>query len=178
MNTIQILNSDYKDVVNFFTEEKVINRYTSLVEMYEQFIIKQKIQDKVRLNRLTLLYVVMDYFSDVMRIKEFHKDISLINEIKIIAYESSWLLKRKPIQLIVDDDKNFVFVNEDFIFFIITQYLSEKSKRGKDILYDKKMSPFWDTLIYYLKFRVVNPQALELMLTSFHAGQIAGPSLL
>lgn len=62
---------------------------------------------------------IMDYFTDVYRLKEFHK-IKNINMIKIVAYEVYWILKRKPIQIRgTEVNTKVVFANEgvcDYIY--------------------------------------------------------------
>ena len=49
----------------------------------------------LRIHEMALTHAVMDYYSDIQRLKEYQK-IERVNEIKIMAYETFWLLKRKP----------------------------------------------------------------------------------
>ncbi len=55
-------------------------------------------QDSLVICEEILHQVVMDYFADVYRLKEFHK-IENTNMAKILAYEAYWILRRKPIQM-------------------------------------------------------------------------------
>lgn len=114
------------------------------------------------------------YFSDIQRLKDYQK-IEHVNEIKIKAYETFWLLKRKPLQLKgqIDDDR-LLYVNEKFLLTRLTSFML-----GEDInmpLVGEKsvaFKNFLDTLYYYLKFRRCDAQSIELMLLAFKAGQIA-----
>lgn len=45
------------------------------------------------------MHAVLDYFTDINRLKHFH-EISRTNLYKTKAYEISWLLRRRPIQFI------------------------------------------------------------------------------
>lgn len=44
-----------------------------------------------------MMNVLIDYYSDIYRLKEFH-DIELVRTEKIIAYTVAWIIKRKPLQ--------------------------------------------------------------------------------
>ncbi len=120
-----------------------------------------------------MTHAVMDYYSDIQRLKEYQK-IERVNEIKIKAYETFWLLKRKPIQLMkqLEDDK-MLYVNEKFLLTRLTSFML-----GEDmnipLVEDKKKAytNYLDTLYYYLKFRRCDAQAIELMLLAFQAGRV------
>jgi hypothetical protein len=122
---------------------------------------------------MALTHAVMDYYSDIQRLKEYQK-IERVNEIKIKAYETFWLLKRKPIQLMkqLEDDK-MLYVNEKFLLTRLTSFML-----GEDmnipLVEDKKKAytNYLDTLYYYLKFRRCDAQAIELMLLAFQAGRV------
>ncbi len=128
-----------------------------------------------------LSHVVLDYFSDIERLKSFHK-LALANSYKIMAYEVSWILRREPIQL---KQKNFdgdilsndlVYLNEKFalsyiLSFLTQQFSEDLVKNIVNIDKDKKpLNGFINSLYYYLKYRDCNPQCLEMIMLSFHAG--------
>lgn len=124
-------------------------------------------------NVMALTHAIMDYFSDIQRLKEY-QEIDHVNEFKIKAYETFWLLKRKPIQINkqIDDDKQ-LFVNEQFLLsrlhsFMLGEKINEPIN-GDEL---KGMTNFLDSLLYYLKFRRCDAQSIELMLLAFNAGQI------
>ena len=97
-----------------------------------------------------------------------------LNEIKIKAYETFWLLKRKPLQLKgqVEDDK-FLYVNEKFLLTRLTSFMLGDDINKPIVGENSTMfKNFLDTLYYYLKFRKCDAQSMELMLLAFKAGQL------
>lgn len=70
-----------------------------------------ELEETAYIHHMALTYAVMDYFSDIQRLKDYQQ-IEHVNEIKIKAYETFWLLKRKPLQLIgqIEDDR-LLYVN-------------------------------------------------------------------
>lgn len=107
----------------------------------------------------------MDYFSDIQRLKEY-QNIEHINDIKIKAYETFWLLKRKPLQAARQfDDDTWLYVNEKFLLVRLTSFMLQE-KMNVPLVQERKeaFTNYLDTLYYYLKFRKTDAQALELML--------------
>lgn len=162
---------EYKEVIEKFTEKKVLNRYHCLLESAREFIQGMGYSDHVVCNETLLMIAVLGYFSDIMRLKNFH-EIDRANDIKILAYETSWLLKRKPLQVKDTNDQKYAFCNEQFAFSQLTLWLKEKDiEKGTMILSQKELKFFNETLFYHLKYRNHDPQTLELMLVSFMAGR-------
>ena len=171
----------YSDIISEFTEERIQERFQDFYNAYDDFIKKMNLEKKVRINSYTLWHAVLDYFTDISRLKKFHK-IERINTFKIMAYELSWLIRRKPLQIIVDEDKYgdrekaeaLVFINEKFVLSYIVSYftkligydfyetLNEQNKACFD--------GYLDSLFYYLKYRNCSSQTLEFALLSFGAG--------
>lgn len=72
---------------------------------------------------MALTHAVMDYFSDIQRLKDYQK-IEHINGLKIKAYETFWLLQRKPIQLKEQlEDDRMLYVNERFLLTRLTSFM-------------------------------------------------------
>lgn len=157
----------YDYIFKYVTREVVESRYKLLISLYEDFIRKENMTDKVVLNRVILGYAIMDYFSDIARIKQFH-GITRVNETKICAYESFWLLRRKPLQ-VVDAEGNFPFCNEQFIFLRVLQLLSGGDAKI-DIFNRQELRPALESLFYFLKFRNCDAQSLEFAFQTFAAG--------
>lgn len=105
--------------------------------------------------------------------KEYQK-IEHVNEIKIKAYETFWLLKRKPIQLKAQlEDDRMLYVNEKFLLTRLTSFMLGEN-RNMPLVEEKRLAytNYLDTLYYYLKFRRCDAQAIELMLLAFEAGHM------
>ena len=167
MENIKLEAKEYKDVIDHFSVEKIVGRYNRLLNISNEFLKSMAYEKRVKINQLALCYTVMDYFCDIARIKDFHP-VDFVNKIKIAAYEVSWILKRKPFQ-ILENDRQLMDVNEHFAVFLILTFLGDEEASG--IEFDEHIKYFWDTLFYYFKFREVNPQAIELALTAFCAGR-------
>ena len=171
----------YSDIISEFTEKRIQERFQDFYDAYDDFIKKMHLKKVVRINSYTLWHAVLDYFTDISRLKKFHK-IERVNTFKIMAYELSWLIRRKPLQIVVDEDEQedrakaeaLVFINEKFVLSYIVSYftkligydfyetLNEQNKACFD--------GYLDSLFYYLKYRNCSSQTLEFALLSFGAG--------
>jgi len=162
-------NFTYQDVLESFGEEKVAHRYDSLMEQLNGFIQRNKYTDKVSICPGIVNQLVIDYFTDIFRLKEFHH-IDLTNYIKITAYTAYWLVRRKPLQIIKDDieDIELAFCNENFVLSYILRFLQQPEVN----IYDEQgeYSEFVSTLSYALRYRTLTPQMLELMIEGFRGG--------
>ncbi len=164
---------DYSDILADFGKDKIEQRYEALYEYLNAFIKRHKYEEKVIIAESVLNQAVVDYFADVHRLKTFHH-IEAINYLKIHAYTAYWVLRRKPLQIVIDDPEDIdrAFVNEDFVASYLLQYL-----RGKNtdviILKSERVTylEFVKNLEYYLRYRMVTPQMLETMLESYKAGE-------
>jgi hypothetical protein len=149
--------------------DRIANRYIQILKMFHVFIEKQDLGDSVIINGKLLKRTVVDYFIDIVRIKEFH-NINNINNEKIYAYTAYWLLRKKPLQVI----KTFngcEYINELFI----TLFLISSSCITRNIDNDKKnrnpaLEDFQSLLFYNLKYRPVSQQSLELMIGALFCG--------
>ena len=94
----------YSDIISEFTEKRIQERFQDFYDAYDDFIKKMHLKKVVRINSYTLWHAVLDYFTDISRLKKFHK-IERVNTFKIMAYELSWLIRRKPLQIVVDEDE-------------------------------------------------------------------------
>lgn len=173
MDKISTLYDNYSDIINEFGKSKIQERFQDLYIAYNKFIEDKQVNNSVQLNSFTLMHAVLDYFTDISRLKRFHK-IKRTNSFKIIAYELSWLVRRKPLQILEDDKEELVYINEKFILSYIMSYftqlvgfdfydkLEEKNKKAFD--------GYVNSLYYYLKYRNCSSQSLEFALLSFGAG--------
>ena len=173
MNNIENTYVKYDDLVAVVGENVIRSRIEQISQEMLDFIKENKLIDVAYVHQMALTHAVMDYFSDVQRLKDYQK-IEHINEIKIKAYETFWLLKRKPIQLKeqIDDDR-LLYVNEKFLLTRLTSFMLD-SQINMPLVGDKSIAfeNFFNTLYYYLKFRRCDAQSIELMLLAFKAGQL------
>ena len=170
----------YRGLFAKFDREIIEKRYEALVERYEVFIKERSLTEYVFLNKIVLQHAVLDYYSDIGRLKDYHK-IETTNKAKVIAYESYWLWRRKPLQIKTIPDETlseteYVFTNELFVYTNILSSLTydipeerykQLSNSGKTLEIDS----FMQTLYYFLKFRHCNSQVFELVILAFLAGR-------
>lgn len=172
MNSIHSEFIQPQKLYNEFIEksDKFETRYEAILTDLNHFIKKMGIQNEVKVNETILGFALVDYFEDVMRLKSFHK-VKKINAIKVVAYTSYWLLKRKPIQ-VNEQKKELIYINEQFVLMYIIDFLGNDKEKGL-FDYDKKgLTSFEETLFYNLKFRNLTATTLEMIILSFFAGRI------
>lgn len=162
----------YLDVLSSFGEEKVAERYDNLLEQLKAFIQRKGYNSNVIVSLNVLQQMVIDYFTDIYRLKEFHH-IDLTNYIKITAYTAYWLTQRKPLQIISDipQDSELAFCNENFVVSYILRFLQMELKSDVSDP-EGKYQEFVSNLSYALRYRTITPQMLELMLESFSGGRV------
>ena len=105
-------NSSYEELIVEFGEEKIEKRYKAIYEYLRSFIERNKYQEYVLISTDVLNQAVVDYFADILRLKQFH-GIERINFLKIHAYSAYWILRRKPLQIIKDNATNLSIVNNE-----------------------------------------------------------------
>lgn len=171
MRHIENTYISYDELIAAVDADVIESRIRQISQEMVDFLEIRGLSEVAYIHEMALAHAVMDYFSDIQRLKDYQK-INHINEIKIKAYETFWLLQRKPIQLKEQlEDDRMLYVNEKFLLTRLTSFML-----GKDFnmpLVDEKGTAFknyLDTLYYYLKFRRCDAQAIELMLLAFQAG--------
>lgn len=173
MNNIENTYVKYDELISAVGQEVIENRIKQISQEMLDFLKINELEDVAYIHEMALAHGIMDYFSDVQRLKDYQK-IDHINEIKIKAYETFWLLKRKPLQLKKQlDDDRFLYVNEKFLLTRLTSFMLAEDI-NKPIVGEKSVAfkNFLNTLYYYLKFRKCDAQSIELMLLAFKAGQL------
>lgn len=162
----------YDELILQEGREVIESRIRQISEEMLEFLNTNQLNEIAYIHEMALTHAVMDYFSDIQRLKDYHR-IEHVNEIKIKAYETFWLLKRKPLQLKgqIEDDK-YLYVNEKFLLTRLTSFMLGDDI-NKPIIGEKGImfKNYLDTLYYYLKFRKCDAQSMELMLLAFKAGQ-------
>lgn len=178
MSNVSSAYKRYDNLIERFGEEKLNERYYSLLGMYKTFIESQNLTDAVYVNPIILQNAICDYFTDIDRLKSFH-DIELTNSIKVIAYESYWLWRRKPLQIKENHLLQFgdsAFLNDTFIYtnlmsYMLKDYSPDIYTNLTDTSIMDDVKSFMNTLSYFIKFRQCNPQVFELVIHAFLAGK-------
>ena len=150
----------------------VINEFMSfLQEQCEKFLQEASYKDSVVCNDRILFHALLDYYSDIERLKQFH-NIENIRTNKVFAYIAYWILRRKPLQFASEDiTETDIFVNERFaMFLVINECLLDGVKYALSVDAQKKFDEYIDFLLYYFKYRECSPQALELLIETFKIG--------
>lgn len=166
--------ASYREVLGEKTLRRAFKRYGEIYEVYSRFIeeYKKEHSDKLYLNERVLMHAILDYFCDITRLKKFHDKIERINEDKIIAYESSWLLRRKPIQILNAEDEDFVYVNEKIVLSIFINHLV--GDKINDFDENHRLEVLCNKLLYYFKFRNCDAKVLEMFILFFKTGNSLG----
>lgn len=81
------------------TDEKNESRLRELINSANEFIKEAGYDQYVRCDERIMLNVLIDYYTDIYRLKEFH-DIELVRTEKVIAYTVAWIVRRKPLQFV------------------------------------------------------------------------------
>lgn len=173
MNNIENTYVKYDELVAAVGQKVIESRIQQVSQEMLDFLKINNLEEIAYVHEMALTHAIMDYFSDIQRLKDYQQ-IEHVNEIKIKAYETFWLLKRKPIQLKgqIQDDK-FLYVNEKFLLTRLTSFMLDE-EINRPIVGEKSIAfkNFLNTLYYYLKFRRCDAQSIELMLLAFKAGQL------
>lgn len=173
MNNIENTYVKYDELMDTVGQEVIESRIEQVSQEMLDFLQVNNLEQVAYIHQMALTHAIMDYFSDIQRLKDYQQ-IEHVNEIKIKAYETFWLLKRKPLQLKeqIEDDR-LLYVNEKFLLTRLTSFMLD-SEINMPILGEKSIAfkNFLNTLYYYLKFRRCDAQSIELMLLAFKAGQL------
>ncbi len=153
------------------SETKFQERYRTLLSEMNHFLQEGHYKEKgASVNTSILGNALIDYFIDIKRLEDFHQ-IKNGNSIKIIAYMAYWLLRRQPIQ-ISESDSDLLYLNELFVYMFVLDALCVEGLGNILQREESGLESFKSTFLYFLKFRYYSPQALEMIIMAFMAGQI------
>lgn len=162
----------YSEVLNYYGEKKVEDRYRYIYEKMNEYIKARNLEGRLIIHEGLLQQAVMDYFVDIYRLKTFHH-LERIDTNKMIAYETYWILRRKPIiSGRKEKDMKLLFANEGFLTMLMAHEIMESfdeepfTEREEEYFLD-----FLKHLNYHMKYRSVDKQELELMLYAFKTGK-------
>lgn len=162
---------NYKYILETFGSEVIESRANWLKELMDSYIQHENLSDTVYISEPIFFHVIIDYFADIERLKEFHK-ITKTNITKIYSYLTYWILKHKPIQVNSNITEKYIFINENFCAELLRCFLFDNPA---DIPIKQESSEsindFIRTLLYYFKYRDFTAKSIELVLTAFNAGR-------
>lgn len=155
-----------------FSDEYIYNAGVLIHSLAEEFYIENHLEGKVYFNDEIFGNCLIDILVDIARLKHFH-DIDLVNYIKLISYTASWIIKRKPFQLIEGIGEGYLYINEKFALSLLLHavgYFDANARIKEDEI--DKITKGISTIFYHLKYRNTNPQTLELLLVGIDNGKL------
>lgn len=166
------MEKDYTELLAKIGEENFSNRFAELEKTINTFLEEAGYEGQFECNERILYHVLLDYYSDIDRLKEFH-DIIHTKTDKVMAYLIYWIVRRKPVQFMYNKDEKDIFVNERFAcYLVINECLWKESEYRLDEDGYEKVDNYIELLLYYFKYRQLNPQVIELMIESFKIGRL------
>lgn len=169
------MDRNYKEIIEKVGKKDFQNRLIEVEKTINTFLSEAKYPDWVQCNSRILYHALLDYYADITRLKEFHS-IKHTKTDKVAAYLIYWILRRKPIQLNQDsEDERDIFVNERFACsYLLGECLLESFNSQLTAELEDKLDKYIDLLLYYFKYRQINPQVIELLIESFKMGNAFG----
>lgn len=171
-----MINNEYNYSKYIDTPEKRRKfeaRLKELLKTANEFIKEAGYSENVECNERIMLNVILDYYADIDRLKQFH-NVDLVRPTKMIAYTVAWIVKRKPLQFVkYSDEERDIFVNERFAaYLMINECMTADNKKYIDKKNYAQLREYSDLLLYYFKYRECNPQVIELAIESFKLGML------
>lgn len=164
-------SGNYAYLVKKIGKEEISSRYDWVSNLMDSFIRKRGYQGRVIVSDDILKHVIVDYFVDIDRLMVF-QEIESVHSSKIYAYLVYWILRHKPIQIMVSENApDLAFANEEFVAYLIRSYLFSEPENVA-ILENKRecVDNFVDTMLYYFQYREYSAKSIELMILAFQAG--------
>jgi hypothetical protein len=162
---------DYRYILDNFGKDVIEGRTNWLKELMDAYIKQEGIGEFVYISETIFFHVILDYFADIDRLKEFH-NIDRTNVIKIYSYLVYWILRRKPIQIIQNASEEYAFVNEQFCTELLRGFLFDNPAnipiRQES---QESINDFINTMSYFFKYRDYSAKSIELTLIAFNAGR-------
>lgn len=172
LDSNNLIHGNYQFLIEYFGEDVLESRYNTIFSYLEDYIQVKELEDEVSISKPLLNNLVVDYFVDIYRLKDF-QDIQKVNDAKIYAYTAYWLLRRKPLQLVKADLKNeFAFINEEMVVAYLYSFLySEPNNVAIISLKEKEFKEFENNLLYTFMYRDYSPKMIESLIYAFQAGR-------
>lgn len=164
-NEAQDFKIDYNIILKYYSIDEVKERFGIWYSDAKRFIDKKGLSGRVVINTKRLGYAICDYFTDIIRMKEFH-GIEHANLNKVYAYSCYWFVRRQPIQLIGDIENDDLYINE---LFVVNNLIAKLRKHSSnlDVINKQSLLDLGRLWLYNFKFRVFTAQTLETAICSF-----------
>ena len=158
----------YKYLYEKHGEDAIRERASYWYQMAQKVIISFGLKDKAYINKRLLINMLVNYFADIERLKEFHI-IERVNTTKIFAYGVFWLLRLSPIQLRDEIPDSKLFINETFAAMVLVAEFLPENYSGE------VKSSYIDDLRYFFKYRIYTAQTIESQITALRVGAGENP---
>ena len=163
-------DDDYaRFLTDYYPEQTIVKRFRYLLKDVNSFLVKPGIDKKVRIDIKSLKMAVLDYFTDIVRMRIF-QNIEKPNVEKIYGYTTYWFLRRHPIH-VTADFSGCESINEKFaLSYISSRILCDANISYNDCKGIAEFTQFMTLLFYNLKYRLYTQQSIELMVSAFFCG--------
>jgi hypothetical protein len=173
-----LIPTDYKyllDGPDGYTEEYMSERLLYWYRRSENIIKNLKLENVARIDNQRLIFMVLSYFADIARLKNFHPNIGKTRKVVNFAYSFFWFLRSSPIQLKDaipgrPGEVHSIFVNEMAVVHIWIAEFVRPLNLGSDL-----ETRYLKELFYYFRYRNYNAQSLEAILTALVLGSGRNP---
>ena len=154
-------------------EIKILNRYESLLEVFNFLKTSYKWKDDIFINKGILFLTVTSYFDDIYRWKTY-ANLKVADRFKVAAYTIKWISKLKPIQTNYNSNtSSFILTINNF--FAIYCGLNFLDLTMQDL--DRISKEFLEQFMYETQYRIISGRSLSPRLSLLEkllkAGEIA-----
>jgi hypothetical protein len=164
-----VKDDHYHFLLEYFPDNVIFIRFRTLLSEVIAILKKMDITDKVRIDIESFKMMILDYFTDIARLKDF-QNIEHTNVQKIYGYQLYWFLRRHPIQIVQNFPKNFDINEKVAIALFLPKILKEAGINPARPSGEAEYH-FINLLFYNLKYRTYTPQSLELMIEAFFSAR-------
>jgi hypothetical protein len=164
----------YQYLLDAFGQQVLQDRFSFIHKEARGYLLAAKYPDDLfTISKHIIEEVVLDYFADIHRLNDFHH-IERSEPEKVAAYTAYWIWRRKPIQLrrepTTEEIQKLPLIHRVNDTFARILFIGMVYDLRKPLLTDmSRYRRFREVLSYFMEFRAVNPQALELAIYALNA---------
>lgn len=161
------MNSEYsyEDMIEKIGEDRLHEKYTEVLASANHFIEEAGYESHVECNERILFSLILDYYADLFRLKDFH-GIEWIRTEKSFAYLIAWIVRRKPLQFVhYTEDEKDIYINERFAtFLMLNECLLCGEKRFVGRENQSRLDEYHQFTVLLFQISGMQPQVIELAL--------------